>query len=185
MEFGELAGHLSALAETARHFFIGVPAREWRNPYPGSSAWTKGELLGHLIDSAVNNQQRFTRAMIEEKLVFPSYPQIEMVRVQRYREAPVGLLIELWSNLNRYIAHLLLQIPPAKLGTRCVIGENPESTLELVALDYVAHLEHHLKQLAGQDALPYSDLPWPPPDRWQDEINAKAQGRKDAKRTSK
>ncbi len=39
-----------------------------------------------------------------------------------------------------------------------------------LALDYAAHLEHHLKQLVGKEALPYSDLSWPPPDRWQDEI---------------
>jgi len=174
MEFGELSGHLSALAESARNHFCTIPAREWGNPYPGSSAWTRVELLGHLIDSAVNNQQRFSRAMIEEELLFPSYPQIDMVRVQRYRQAPVGLLIELWSNLNRFIAHVLQQVPPARLATRCVIGTNPESTLELVALDYVAHLEHHLKQLAGNNAFPYSDLPWPPPDRWQDEIKAKS-----------
>lgn len=174
MDFGGLSGHLDALTESARTLFSAKPAGEWKQPYPGSSAWTRVELLGHLIDSAVNNQQRFARALIEDQLRFPSYAQVDMVRVQRYREAPVGLLIELWSNLNRYIAHLLLQIPPAKLGTPCIIGTNPEMPLAQVALDYVAHLEHHLRQLAGRDALEYSDLKWPPADRWQDEVKTKS-----------
>ena len=173
MNFGALSGHLSEFTESARNLFISIPAHEWEQPYAGSSSWSKGELLGHLIDSAINNQQRFARALIEEQLQFPSYAQVEMVRVQRYREAPVGLLIELWSNLNRYIAHLLLQVPPAKLGMHCVIGANPEVTLGQLAMDYVAHLEHHTKQLAGKDALKYSDLTWPPGDRWQVELKAK------------
>lgn len=173
MEFGGLSDHLSTLTESARNHFCAIPVREWGKPYRGSSAWTRAELLGHLIDSAINNQQRFARALVEEELRFPSYPQVDMVRVQRYREAPVGLLIELWANMNRYIAHVLQQIPQAKLGTRCVIGTNPESTLEVVALDYVAHLEHHLKQLPGGELLAYSDLTWPPPDRRQDEVKAK------------
>jgi hypothetical protein len=167
MEFGGLSGHLGAMAKRARNLLGSISAEEWGQPYAGSSSWTRGELLGHLIDSAINNQQRFARALIEEDLRFPSYAQNEMVRVQRYREAPVGLLIDLWSNLNGYIAHLLRQVPPSKLGTRCVIGEYPEMTLAQLALDYVAHLEHHLKQLAGNDALEYSDLTWPPVDRWK------------------
>jgi len=172
MDFGDLSGHLSALTESARNRLSAIPARDWEHPYPGSSSWTRGELLGHLIDSAINNQQRFVRALIEEELRFPSYAQDDMVRVQRYRQAPAGLLIELWSNLNRFIARLLLQIPPEKFGTRCVIGAYPEMRLDQLAMDYVAHLEHHLKQLAGIDALKYSDLPWPPGDRWQAESKA-------------
>ena len=174
MNFDDLTGHISALTESARNLLVVIPAHEWGHPYPGSSSWTRSELLGHLIDSAINNQQRFARALIDEELRFPSYAQDEMVRVQRYREVSVGLLIELWSNLNRYISHVLLQIPPARLGTRCVIGANPEMTLEQLAKDYVAHLEHHLRQLVGMDALRYSDLTWPPSDRWQVELSAKS-----------
>ncbi len=172
MNFEDLTPHIKALTESAGNILVVIPAGEWELPYAGSSAWTKSELLGHLIDSAINNQQRFARALIEDELRFPSYPQNEMVRVQRYRVAPVTLLIELWSNLNRYMAHLLLQVPPDKLATRCTIGTNLPMTLEQLAKDYVAHLEHHLKQLVGKDVLRYSDLTWPPADRWQAEISA-------------
>lgn len=176
MDFAHLAGHLEMLAEKARGVFTSLSASDWKTPYPGSSAWTRGELLGHLIDSAINNQQRFARALIEDELRFPSYPQVDMVRVQNYREAPIELLIGLWAGLNRHVARLLLQVPRGKLETACVIGDNPVMTLRQLALDYAAHLEHHLKQLVGTEALPYSDLSWPPPDRWQNEIKTIGSG---------
>jgi hypothetical protein len=36
---------------------------------------SKKEILGHLIDSAANNHQRFVRLQKEETLVMPSYQQ--------------------------------------------------------------------------------------------------------------
>jgi hypothetical protein len=169
MDLSSIAHHLDSLADSADRAFGGISAGEWQRTYPLSSGWTRAELLGHLIDSAINNQQRFVRALIEEQLNFPSYPQNEMVRVQNYRDEPVGLLTGLWTYLNRHIARLLLNTPETKLAVRCTIGTNPVMTLEQVILDYVAHLEHHLKQLMGAEALPYSGLSWPPPDRWQKE----------------
>lgn len=88
MDFGRLAGHLSVLTESAHNLFSTMTASERGEPYAGSSSWTRGELLGHLIDSAINNQQRFVRALIEEELRFPSYAQSEMIRMQRCSEAP-------------------------------------------------------------------------------------------------
>ena len=37
----------------------------------GAGKWTGKEILGHLIDSAANNQQRFVRAREENPLTFP------------------------------------------------------------------------------------------------------------------
>lgn len=37
-------------------------------------------------------------------------------------------------------------------------------TLSDLALDYVAHLEHHLKQLLEGRVMGYSGMPWPPAD---------------------
>jgi hypothetical protein len=172
MDLDRVAGHLDSLAIKAKDIFASMSDSDWTMPYAGSSAWTRGELLGHLIDSAINNQQRFARALIEDELHFPSYPQNEMVRVQNHRDAPVELLAGLWTYLNRYVARLLLQVPKGKRATVCVIGSNTGMTLEQLAADYLAHLEHHLKQLVGNEALPYSNLPWPPPERWREETRA-------------
>lgn len=129
----------------------------------GPGRWSFLELLGHLIDSAANNHQRFVRALIEPELLeFPGYAQEEFVEVQRYAAADPELLITLFASSNRLIAWILEGIPEDKLGTRCVIG-GEQTTLGRLASDYVAHLEHHLRQLLGPDALPWSGLPWPPP----------------------
>lgn len=167
MEFSSLPAHLESIVLGAVERFHGV---QWQQPYPGSSSWIRAELLGHLIDSAINNLQRFVRATIEGALEFPSYPQIEMVAVQQYAQAPVQLLIDLWRALNLQIARVLSLTPAEVRQAVCIIGTNAPMTFETMALDYIAHLEHHLRQLLGDDALRYSELRWPPPERWTREI---------------
>lgn len=168
MTFDGLAGYLERVSQAVPPLL-----RDWDALYPGSSEWTRRELLGHLVDSAINNQQRFVRACLEGELRFPSYDQIGMVRVQRYREAPVDVLVPLWQSLNRQIARILEATPASRLDVACWIGTNAPMTYEQMALDYVAHLDHHLRQLVGSDSLEWSGLPWPPTSRWQDEIGAK------------
>ena len=50
----------------------------------GPENWSKKEILGHLIDSASNNHQRFVRLQSDELLVMPSYEQNHWVRAQNY-----------------------------------------------------------------------------------------------------
>ena len=42
--------------------------------------WSKKEILGHLIDSAANNHQRFVRACHNVAANFPTYSQNDWVR---------------------------------------------------------------------------------------------------------
>src|SRR5439155_1135928 len=56
-----------------------------RTPAPGK--WSAKQILGHLIDSASNNHQRFVRAQFTDDLVFPGYEQKAWVSAQRYQEA--------------------------------------------------------------------------------------------------
>lgn len=46
------------------------------------NGWSRKEILGHLIDSASNNHQRFVRAALQPSLEFPAYDQNGCVRVQ-------------------------------------------------------------------------------------------------------
>src|SRR6476660_10421313 len=69
-----------------------------KRPRPGK--WCPREIIGHLIDSASNNHQRFVRAQFQEDLVFPGYAQDAWVSVQRYRDTPWEDLIALWSSFN-------------------------------------------------------------------------------------
>jgi hypothetical protein len=73
-----------------------------------SGGWSRKQVIGHLIDSASNNHQRFVRAALQTSLDFPGYDQDGNVRVQRIQEVDWLLLVGLWVAYNRYLAHVLL-----------------------------------------------------------------------------
>lgn len=116
---------------------------------PAAGKWSRKEILGHLIDSASNNHQRFVRALSVDTLEFPEYTQNEWVENQNYADESWRLLVDLWSAYNLHVAHVIANIPPEKMGTQCRIGgKNPVRLEDLIA-DYVKHMEHHLKQING------------------------------------
>lgn len=114
---------------------------------PSPDKWSKKEMLGHLIDSASNNHQKFLRAQFAERLIFPNYGQREWVETQDYASESWRLLVELWSAYNLHLAHVIDRIPPEKLTVPCKIGDDDPVTLEGMIASYVRHMEHHLKQI--------------------------------------
>ena len=117
-------------------------------PQPGK--WSKKEILGHLIDSATNNHQRFVRTALYGPLIFPGYEQDALAKLQRANDVDWSLLVRLWESYNLYVAHVLACLPESAASVPCTIGNNPTATLEFVAQDYVAHLKHHLNQIIGK-----------------------------------
>lgn len=124
--------------------------------------WSPKEIVGHLIDSAANNHQRFVRAQFQDDLVFTGYEQEQWVAAQHYSEASWPLLIELWRTYNLHLAHLVSHIPEDKLRRSHqlhslhkiawrLVGENEPATLEYLIRDYVGHLKHHLRQIFDED----------------------------------
>src|SRR3954470_3626060 len=73
--------------------------------------WSPKEIIGHLIDSASNNHQRFVRAQFKDDLSFPGYEQEAWVSVQQYASEPWPQLIALWKNFNLHLAHLMSHVP--------------------------------------------------------------------------
>src|SRR5688572_29978513 len=114
--------------------------------------WSPKEILGHLIDSATNNHQRFVRAQAGGALRLPGYEQEQWVAAQRYRDRTWRELVELWYAYNRHIAHVIAAIPEDRRETRCNIGDSPPVTLTYIALDYVGHIQHHLRQIFDEPA---------------------------------
>jgi len=120
--------------------------------------WTQRQILGHLIDSAANNHQRFVRAQFTDDLVFPGYQQDEWVEVQSYNDEPWSELIQLWASYNRHLAHAVSVIPSDIMTKSRVehnldkiafksVPKNEPATLEYFIRDYVGHLQHHLNQI--------------------------------------
>ena len=108
--------------------------------------------MGHLVDSASNNHQRFVRAALQPSLDFPSYDQDGNAAVQALQEADWLLLVSLWAAYNRYLAHVIAHLPASKLATVCRIGSGNPVTLRFLAEDYLTHLVHHLSQIGAADS---------------------------------
>lgn len=125
---------------------------------PAAGKWSPREIIGHLIDSASNNHQRFVRAASQNDLVFPGYAQNEWVELQAYQQTPWRELLSLWASFNRHLARVMAAIPEAErtrerdrhnlheIAWRVVPPSEP-TTLDYFMADYVGHLEHHLKQI--------------------------------------
>ena len=142
----ELSDQLRRLVEAAEPALRQIPESDSMSPaLPGG--WSRKQVLGHLIDSASNNHQRFVRAMLQSSLDFPGYDQQGNIRVQAVQEADWVLLISLWAAYNRYLAHLIAHIPPSQRDIPCRIGAGEPITLGFLASDYLTHLRHHLRQI--------------------------------------
>jgi len=111
--------------------------------------WSKKEVLGHLIDSAANNHQRFVRACYGAANIFPPYDQNEWVRWGHYQELDYAELVGLWIAYNRHLSNLIERLPAAALSAPCNIGKEEPVPLEFVIKDYLHHLQHHLNQILG------------------------------------
>lgn len=112
---------------------------------PSPSKWSKKEVLGHLIDSATNNHQRFIRGQFE---LTPEirYDQNKWIEFSFYQEIESKQIINFWTVYNQQLVELIKRIPSDNLTKQIRVGENLV-TLEFLIVDYVAHLEHHLKRI--------------------------------------
>ncbi|HYV99466.1 MAG TPA: DinB family protein [Gemmatimonadaceae bacterium] len=117
--------------------------------------WSRKEILGHLVDSAANNVQRFVRAQIPAHLtngmlVTPGYEQDEWVRTAAYQSRTWEEIIELWIALNRHVVHIIENFDLASANVSTVIGDGQPKPIEHVIVDYAGHLIHHHRQILGQ-----------------------------------
>jgi hypothetical protein len=144
----ELSEKLLSAVDAAEPRLRAITASESAKPVlPGG--WSRKQVLGHLIDSASNNHQRFVRAAQQTSLEFPAYDQEGNVRVQAPQEADWPLLISLWAAYNRYLAHIIARLPASRLETVCRIGPGKPVTLSFIAEDYLTHMVHHLRQVGA------------------------------------
>jgi hypothetical protein len=149
MSVPEYAQRLRDAVEAAAPRLLAMSeADAGRAPEPGK--WSPREVIGHLVDSAANNHQRFVRGQLQDDLVFLGYAQ-------------GADLVALWQLYNRHLARVI-ELTPAdrRLSPRArhnvqEIGfaapVEATATLDGIMLDYVEHLLHHLGQLGVAPAL--------------------------------
>jgi len=112
-------------------------------PFPNK--WSKKEIIGHLIDSATNNHQRFVRGQFET-IPEIAYNQNKWNEYGFYQQIDSKQTISFWTIYNKQLIEIIKRIPTENLKRQIKVGENL-LTIEFLIADYVEHLEHHLKQL--------------------------------------
>ena len=113
-----------------------------------SERWSKKEVLGHLIDSGINNLRRFTEIQFEPKpYQIQDYKQDELVRVNNYQDASIEELTAFWKAVNTRIQRVILRQTDSTLVYPVVLGNGETVDLNFLIRYYVAHLEHHLNQI--------------------------------------
>ncbi len=123
-------------------------------PAPGK--WSQKEELGHLIDSASNNHQRFVRASAEPTYRGPGYQQEFWVSTHGYQEMPWTELLEFWKGYNRFLVRLVRRLPESVMAHQCVVGDSRPVTLQFLIEDYVLHMQHHLDHILQREKItPY------------------------------
>jgi hypothetical protein len=113
----------------------------------GDGAWTRKQLLGHLIDSATNNRYQIVKTLVDGSYTGPSYDQESWVRVHDYAALGWNELVELWWAQNRLLAQVVGGIAEDQWGWKCAVGSSEDGTLRDRVDDYRGHLAHHLGQM--------------------------------------
>lgn len=143
----ETTQRLEQLVRTGLEYFSRSSESEITHKH-SPEKWSKKEILGHLIDSGINNLQRFTEIQYANKpYQIRKYKQDELVKANNYQGAELNELTQLWTTLNQRIVNLIGGQTEQTLRYEIELPDGTFSDLKFLMLDYVDHLEYHLKQI--------------------------------------
>jgi hypothetical protein len=114
----------------------------WRN-----GGWNRRQIVGHLLDSAANNRQRFVRAAIDGVYTGPGYAQEGWVAAHGYDDQPWHTLLAWWDVEHEILAAVVDRIPEERLAAICTVGGDAPVTLLFLIEDYLTHQRWHLAQI--------------------------------------
>lgn len=142
-----ISSKLRAVIEQYYPLLKAVDDKEFSSK-PNPEKWSKKEELGHLIDSAQNNIQRFIRVQYEEQVHIMYHPD-NWVMMNDYQHKETKDVIELWYLLNKQIISILEKIPADKYDALMCFSKDAtiRHSVEFIAEDYVQHLTHHLESI--------------------------------------
>ncbi|MGE5478882.1 MAG: DinB family protein [Chloroflexota bacterium] len=132
------------LVETAPILLMEIPEQDFSFK-ADPAKWSKKEIIGHLIDSATNNHHRLVRGQFEQ-IPEIQYDQDKWRQFSYYQHIESSQIISFWTIYNKQLIEIIKRIPKASLSKQVKIG-NDLYSLEQLIVDYVNHLEHHLRQV--------------------------------------
>ena len=114
-----------------------------------AGGWTRKQIVGHLLDSAANNHQRFVRAAIDGQYAGPKYAQDAWVAAHGYGDESWETLLRWWQAEHEILATVVDRVPEERLEAMCVVGDDAPVTLRFLIEDYLNHQRGHFTQLAA------------------------------------
>lgn len=114
-----------------------------------TGGWTRKQIVGHLLDSAANNRQRFVRAAIHGAFAGVGYAQDDWVVAHGYAEQNWNDLLFWWSAEHQILMAVVDRITEDRLEAMCRVGDDEPVTLRFLIEDYVRHQQHHLTQITS------------------------------------
>jgi hypothetical protein len=110
--------------------------------------WSKKEVLGHLVDSAIHNLIRFTEInYLEKPYRHRPYNQIDLVNLNQYQTKEISELTQLWFSLNKQMVRIMKSVDEEALDYKIILSDESVIDLRFLMTDYVDHLEHHINQI--------------------------------------
>lgn len=106
-------------------------------------AWTLKEMVGHLIDSASNNHQRFIRLQLQNTLQFPGYDAEEWRAVSQIKRIEFPLIVDLFRSYNTFLLHLIAHMDESSLDNVWDRGQERKGLRSLVE-EYFEHMKWHM-----------------------------------------
>ena len=146
-----IAGKMREIITTARPGLLEISPESARRKV-SPDTWSKQEILGHLIDSTLNNHQRFVRGALNAAESFPAYDQNRWVEIQGYNEMNWADLVDLLVGCNFHLCRMLDRLPEEALNNPCNIGKESPAACGFVIEDYLRHLKLHRGQILDSSA---------------------------------
>jgi hypothetical protein len=144
----QLAQDFRAELKTLRATLLTLPPELACTPWR-AGGWTRKQIVGHLLDSAANNRQRFVRATIDGHYAGPKYAQDAWVAAHGYAGQSWETLLRWWEVEHEILAAAVDNIPQERLDASCAIGDDAPVSLRFLIEDYLRHQRWHFAQLTA------------------------------------
>ncbi len=152
---------LADIVSDEYHRLLMIPEHHAAEARP-TGGWTRKQELGHLIDSAANNNNRIVRAMLDGEYNGPGYQQDRWVDLHGYAYMPWLRIVNFWRDYNLLLADVIAGIPEGSLAFPCIVSGAPAVTLRFLIEDYVVHMRHHVDHVLDRERItPYPQTPVP------------------------
>lgn len=148
MDFSNVTDGILRYIDAWEQKLIDLPADTITNKRNKQNRTIK-QILGHLIDSAVNNHQRMVRLQYNDKLDFPDYQQDNnlWIALQDYQNADWDTTIHLWKYYNLHMIQVIKSVDPTKLDNSWQSFEDITVTLQQMIEGYLGHIELHFNEI--------------------------------------